>query len=349
MILGPITRLTNRVIRRISRDVMYLAAERSVIHVSGPRRVVLKDDEVGAVVLGCDASFFLPRMLEHHFDLGIRCCVYLDNGSKDDSIKIAASYPNVTVLRTRRKLPHLTHENLLRRIASSRVISGGWRLIVDVDELFDYPRSAVISLTDMLRYLNAHQMTGVVAQMLDMVPDGPVSKAAIKDFSIAIRDLDRYSLTAVRKFPYQEGIYRHYYLSLNKLSDPGVETFSGGIRNELFGENCALSKHPLVKPGRNIKVAVHPHISTGLYVADFTCLLRHYKFAGDFVDREKDRVEANHGGGEAKQRWSKLQEGFGFNFSVPDMFRYAGPEELLHQGFLFMGELSNKELFSNAS
>lgn len=338
-------KILDRVANRVRRDLNYWTAEFSVVHVAGPRQTKLGDDEIGAVIYGCDTAFYLREVLDHHFSIGIRCCTYLDNGSQDNSISIAASYPNVTVLRTRKKLLHTAYENVLRRIAATRAMSGGWRLIIDADELFDYPHSDTCSLKDITQYLNANGMTGVVAQMLEMVPNGAVPKEAQNNFSAAIDCLDNYSITAARQMPYHEGINQHFYLSLNSLSDDGVKMYSGGIRNELFGEHCALSKHPLIRPGQGVVMSVQPHISTGLHVADFTCLLRHYKFAGDFVARERDRASANHAGGEARLRWRKLQGEKNFDFTVPEMFRFEDTNQLVDQRFLYIGPKAEKDLF----
>ena len=340
--------LPTRLINRARRDLVYFKALSSIRHVSGPRRVDLAEDQVGAVVLGQDAAFYLPEMLAHHFRLGVRHCVYLDNGSSDNSIEIAASFPDVTVLHTRSPMALSVYENVLRRIAATRVMSGGWRLIVDCDELFDFPGSDTIRLQDMIRYLNAQGMSGVVVQMLDMIPDGEVSAAAMSDFGAAIREMDRYSLSHITEVPYFDGMRRHYYLSLNTVSDTGVTFLSGGVRNQLFSENCVLSKHALVKPQKGVKMSLNPHVSTGLTVADFTCVLQHYKFAGDFMAREEKRAQAGHAGGEAALRWNTLKGRRRFDFRVPAMSRYAGPDRLLEQGFLYAGPGARKALFAPA-
>jgi hypothetical protein len=347
-VMSLLAGMPKRLTGRARRDLTHLKALSSIRHVSGPRRVELAEDQVGAVVLGQDAAFHLPEMLAHHFRLGVRHCVYLDNGSKDNSIETAASFPDVTVLQTRSRMTHSVYQNVLRRIAATRVMSGGWRLIVDCDELFDFPGAGTLTLQDMIRYLNAHDMSGVVVQMLEMIPDGEVPAAAMSDFGAAIREMDRYSLSHITEVPYFDGMKRHYYLSLNTLSDTGVKFLSGGVRNQLFSEECVLSKHALVKPQKGVTLSLTPHLSTGLRIADVTCVLRHYKFAGDFVSREEERAQRGHAGGEAALRWRRLKGQRGFDFSVPGMCRYAGPDRLLEQGFLYAGQGARKELFAPA-
>jgi hypothetical protein len=284
-------------------------------------------------------------MIPYHLDLGVKCCVYLDNGSIDDSLDIARSFPEVTALTTARKLSHSTYENLLRRIAATKTVMGGWRLIVDCDELFDYPGSDWVSLVELLRYLNSRGYTGVVAQMLEMIPPGELSPAAEEDFQSAIEEMNYYSLKRVSTFPYRDGMNSHFYLRYNSISDDGVTILSGGVRKELFGEDCVLSKHALVKPTAGATISVHPHISTGLRIADFTCLLRHYKFAGDFIGREAERFAAGHAGGESELRWSKLRGRRNFDFSVPEMQEFVGVQPLVEQGFLYVGQEARKRIY----
>ncbi len=52
--------------------------------------------------------------------------------------------------------------------------SGRWCLYVDIDELFDYPYSEVVSLDSFLRYLTSKSYTAVMAHMLDMFPEALV-------------------------------------------------------------------------------------------------------------------------------------------------------------------------------
>ncbi|WP_372922053.1 hypothetical protein [Roseovarius sp.] len=42
-------------------------------------------------------------------------------------------------------------------------------------------------------------------------------------------------------------------------------------------------------------MSLTPHLSTGLGIADVTRVLRHYRFAGDVVSREKEREQSGQG------------------------------------------------------
>ena len=60
----------------------------------------------------------------------------------------------------------------------------------------------------------------------------------------------------------------------------------GGVRGKIFGENCCLTKHPLVFNGPGVTPAPHPHLSMGVTCADITGVIKHYKFAGDTAARD---------------------------------------------------------------
>ncbi len=66
-----------------------------------------------------------------------------------------------------------------------------------------------------------------------------------------------------------------------------VKFYFGGMRNEVFGEDCCLTTHRLVKNSPEVVLYSHPHCSGSVRCADFTALIKHYKFCGDYLAREK--------------------------------------------------------------
>lgn len=94
----------------------------------------------------------------------------LNNGSTDDSVERALRYDRVTVLRC--ELPYRWFRTAMRRYLVETYGDGGWALLVDVDELWDYPLSDRPAVRGFLRYLNAHSFTAAAAQMLDLFRQG---------------------------------------------------------------------------------------------------------------------------------------------------------------------------------
>src|SRR3712207_2152206 len=146
----------------------------SIEHLHGPEEVSYGEDELVVVCLVRDGRPYLKSFVEHYFSLGAKHIVFLDNDSTDGTVETLKNYDNVTVLWT--KLLYKGHKFAFKRYLINRFgKKERWCLYADIDELFDYPYSDVISLSSLLGYLNANSYTAVAAQMLDMFPEEPLS------------------------------------------------------------------------------------------------------------------------------------------------------------------------------
>jgi glycosyltransferase involved in cell wall biosynthesis len=314
------------------------AVKRSFTHVSGPMRFDLGDDEVSLICVGRDTAFYLQSFFDWHRNMGVRKFVYVDNGSSDDSVEIASRQPDTIVVRCSASFKDF--EGLIRLNATQMFVRGGWRLVVDADELFDYPGSQNLSIEALLKELNALGATAVVSQMLDMIPNGGLENIRNETYEAAIASCNYYDITDIETYDYFSGdIKFKWLLRQNKLSNPNIKFYFGGIRRTLFGEDCCLSKHPLFKPGAGVLVLPNPHVSTGLICADFTALLRHYKFTGDFVARER-RLLADQrvAHGETALRMKALKNKPDMQFVQPTSMRFTTTEALIDQGFLTVSD-----------
>jgi hypothetical protein len=121
------------------------------------------------------------------------------------------------------------------------------------------------------------------------------------------------------------------------MEEPHI--FYGGIRARVFGENCCLTKHPMVRVSNKLGLAPHPHCSTNLYCADISLLIRHYKFAGDFIERTRASVAAGtwkHG--EDVRRLAQLDNMESIVLDTPFARRLEGPQQLYDEGFLITSD-----------
>jgi hypothetical protein len=156
----------------------------NVQHLHGPEEVSYGEDELMVVCLVRDGRPYIKSFVEHYRSLGVRHIAFLDNASEDGTVEALREYDNVTVLRT--ELPYKapggtvgnswTREVLFKQYLVSRF--GGqnrWCLCADIDELFDYPYSDLVSLGAFLRYLRSRSYTALATQMLDMFPEEPLS------------------------------------------------------------------------------------------------------------------------------------------------------------------------------
>ena len=152
------------------------AIHNSIEHLHGPDRVDLRNDELIVLTQMRNSRLYVKTFMEHYRALGAKHIVFLDNGSTDGTVEALKEYDNVTVLRT--TLPYRTHNVAMKQYLIERFGRRRWSLLVDIDELFDYPFSDVVGLKALLRYLNENRYTAVVAHMLDMFPEEPISRDA---------------------------------------------------------------------------------------------------------------------------------------------------------------------------
>src|SRR5215204_7607443 len=222
----------------------------SIEHLYGPEDVPYEEDELVLVCLVRNGRPYVKSFVEHYTSLGIKHLFFLDNGSTDGTIEALKGYDNVTVLRT--GLPFKRYETSVRQYLVERFgKKGRWCLYADIDELFDYPYSEVVGLSSLLGYLNANSYTAVVAQMLDMFPEEPLSGSrASNPLDEPLKERHRfYDISNIRR----ENIKELPRLRNNTLESDDIEFFSGGIRSTLFRSTSLLTKFPLVFSDGRIK------------------------------------------------------------------------------------------------
>lgn len=312
--------------------------------IAGPNRFYLEDTEAVGVCVGQNTEFYLPFFFEWHETLGIQKFIYFDNASTDNSIEVAKRYPNVIVVSC--TAPFRTHQEYIRYYSITKFVQGGWRLVIDSDELFDYPGSDHVPLQELLNWLNASGKTGVVAHMLDMIPDGGLAEIDNTSYASAIKSCPLYDISEIEKKDYyDEKIWFSYFLKQNKINSDNINFYFNGIRKTLFNENCCLSKHPLFRIPDGYTQPPHPHVVPGLICADFTALLRHYKFTGQFVERERSRLARRAvAHNETQMRIQSLDRDPDMIFRQPTSKPYTSPEDLLRKGFLFASASARAQL-----
>ena len=263
--------------------------------VHGPGEVACDPNEVIVLVVVRDGRPYVGSFVEHYRSLGAKHLVFLDNGSTDGTVEALCGYDDVTVFRT--TLPFKRYGLSMRKYLVERFGRGHWTLNVDVDELFAYPYSDVVGLRALLGYLNENSYTAVVASVLDMFPEEPLSDVVAGEDE-PLRELHRfYDLSEV---------YEEAYGSVgdvgNVLANPDVPILRGGIRRALFGMNSLLIKHPLIFLDGSLKpVDLSEHWVGDARLADFTGVLLHYKLLNGLYAAVRREVESRN----YPNRWGK--------------------------------------------
>ncbi len=254
---------------------------RDIRHLCGKNVFDLEKNEAAVVCYVKNGIEYLDSFINHYSNMGFKHMVFIDSYSTDGTLEALQNRDNVTVYLN--SLPHKHYESEIRRTVIENLFRGSWCLCVDIDELFDYPCSDKVSLSQFLDYMNLYNYTAVAGYMLDMFS----KDAGASDESENLTEKYRfYDITEIQK----DGYYRHNpnLCNYNILSDKSFKYYYGGVRWKYFGREASkyiLIKHPLVFVDRKIEPVTDPHFCNKAYVADVNCLLKHYKFIGTFKDR----------------------------------------------------------------
>jgi hypothetical protein len=333
MIYNVLSKLGAKIIHIGKRFHARLRLRIATKHLSGPRRISLGADDVVLVCMLKNGSYYLDGLLEHHRALGIKNFLFIDNGSEDDTRERLAALPDVTTVSN--PLPVAKFETIMRSQIAKRLVKGGWFLFVDNDELFEFINGSGRNIQDYTKYCSDFGYDAVVGQCLDLFSLRPLSESRNWSYKQSILEFQWCSLNCIESQDYHDKtIGYEWFLKFNKISNPDIKIKFGGIRQELFGEDCGLSNHRLVKNARHIKLYSHPHCSSNIHCADFTLLLRHYKFAGEYFVRERRQLDDkiwDHD--EGKSRLAVIGD-LSFSFSGKEIQRFVSAGDLVDQGFM---------------
>jgi hypothetical protein len=264
--------------------------------VHGPAEVPYGMDEVVVLAVVRDGRAYVKSFVEHYRSLGAKHLIFLDNGSTDGTVEALSGYEDVTVLYT--TLPFKRYGLSMRKYLVERFGRGRWTLNVDIDELFAYPYSDVVGIGALLGYLNDNSYTAVVASVLDMFPEEPLSHVVVGDEDEPLKELHRfYDLSDLL-----EEAYESVGDVGNVLANPDVPILRGGTRHTLFGMNSLLIKHPLIFLDGKLKpMDLSEHWVGDARIADFTGVLLHYKLLNRLYDAVRREVESRN----YPNRWGK--------------------------------------------
>src|SRR5215211_5550491 len=321
------------VLERAQKWILHFNTE----HVHGPEEVPYAEDELVVVCPVRDGRPYVKSFVEHYLSMGVKHLFFLDNGSTDGTVEAIKEYENVTVLRT--TLPYNRYKGSIKQYLIERFGRGRWCLCVDIDELFDYPYSDVVEIGSLLRYLNERSYTAVVAQMLDMFPEEPLSgSGAGNPLDEPLKERHRfYDISNIRR----KSMRGHPLFRNNTLESKEIEGLRYGIRRSLFGFRANLTKFPLVfSDGRVNPFDGSTHWVDNARIADFTCVLFHYKFLDAHLREQAARaVQEGSRRGQNYKKYLQVLEGTPILRIKQDTSKeIEGVNDLLENGFLIVSE-----------
>jgi glycosyltransferase involved in cell wall biosynthesis len=260
----------------------------NVEHLHGPSEVDYGLDELVVLVLLRNGRPYVKPFVEHYFALGAKHIVFLDNGSTDGTVEALKAYDdqNITVLRS--GLPFKKYNIAMKQYLVERFGRGRWTLSTDMDELFEYPYSDVVSLKALLGYLNEHSYTAVVTYMLDMFPETLLPAEGPEAEYEDLKELYRfYDISDVRTRDYNEGGDIG-----NVVSNGQIEILQGGVIERIFKTSPLLTKHPLVFMDDQLRPHdLSDHWAGNARIADFTAVFLHYKLSANLYELVRREIE----------------------------------------------------------
>jgi hypothetical protein len=268
-----------------------------VKHICGPSSVDLADDEAVVSCVVKNGEYYIEEFIRHYTLLGARHIFLLDNLSTDRTVALAARHQNVTIWQS--SISVGSHQGLLQRFLLRGMKTRGWCIHADIDELFDFPCSARLSLRQFLAYLNSCDYTAVLTQMLDMFADEPLSYLYETKTEPLGETYRYYDVSDLLRIPYQDARVARTYGANNSLGYKQTDLLYGGIRKDLYGTewfiNCLLTKHCLFRLNSGLDLFRHVHFVDNARLADVSCLMRHYKLVSNVLQTARQNRANLHG------------------------------------------------------
>lgn len=330
--------ILRRVIARIKERRRRARFARAVTHLHGPTAPEIARDEVLAIVLVRNGSYYMDAFFEYYRALGIKHFAFIDNGSTDDTIARLRAEPGVMIDQC--ALPLAGYEDLLRQYPAETYGKDRWCFYIDMDEVFDFEGREEIGLSGLIRYLEGQGATAMVSQMLEMFPKAPLNAMADLSYQNALSEFVYFDISTIDRYDYHSAdIPFSALLTGNRVPDPAIQFYFGGVRGKVFGEACCLTKHPLVFNAPDVTPAPHPHLSQGVRCGDITGVVKHYKFAGNTVARDAASLASGDlAHGEDAARAAVLSEAPDVTLFSLEARRWNRVPLLVRAGFLVSSE-----------
>ncbi len=276
----------------------------------------------------------LPAMLDHHRRLGVDAFFVVDNDSTDGSVDFLLAQPDVHVWTATGSFSDARYGTdwLLELMAEHR--SGGWRLVIDADELFVYLGYEHTPIGELCRRLDAEGADALLAVMVDLYGDRPVTETSYEagDDPLAVCPwFDRAPWSVTR-----DEFAGH-------RSHP---SFFGGMRQRVFGAPAGvdadtyftLNKVPLFRGGPGLVPSPNFHWLDGARVSGGRAALLHWKYTAGFAaDVRGEATRGEHW--DAASQYRRYAVGFdgapGLSLYDPSRsVRFVDSEQLGRLGIL---------------
>jgi hypothetical protein len=267
----------------------------------------------------------LPRFFEYYRALGVKEFVIVDNNSTDGTKEYLSAREDVLLYSTQ---AHFVGKERWVNLLLRRHGLGRWCLVVDADELIDYPSSDSVRLPDLCRYFEGTGSNAVHAILLDLYPETSPAEVAYEagaDYFDKKWYFD--PIESLSKAP------RHFYLG------SGLDyRFMGGMRARMFGVSPCCSKFPLIRYEQGMFLTDGQHYLEGGRFSELRAVLYHFKYLQDFahhVREESRRGQYLWAAHEYKAYAATMEEGeHALQFRNSESILLKGARQLEECGFV---------------
>lgn len=242
-------------------------------------------NEVRLFATARNESLRLPYFLKYYFEMGVDRIFFIDNGSTDNTVEIALSYPNVHVFKITESFKKQWYwvEYLLNIYGKNR-----WCMVVDIDELFTYPYAEVVPFRALIKYLEQNKYDAIQSFLLDIYSKKPVIESGYDP-----------NANPVECCPcFDKDFYKARVSSFDKKNWEKFDAtvFLGGMRERVFSKvmdfnwRFYLTKISLFKNTGKIYLTGGMHTINNANLADISGVVFHTKYMQDFIS--KAQIEA---------------------------------------------------------
>jgi glycosyltransferase involved in cell wall biosynthesis len=320
--------------------------------------------EIYAFMLLRNEIAALPFLFTYYRNMGVKRFFMIDDHSEDGTREYLLAQPDAHVFTPSNPFGQANSGNNWLNLLLDRFGTGHWTLVVDADELLIYPHCEKIKLPDLCAYMDREGGTALFAFLLDMYPDGDLSKA------VCVPDRPFYDICsffdsdyAFRRIPpiIQDGAT--LFPSERVVGGPRLRKFYAWQRRSDFFSKAlfkiavtifqnirfwkgdkphyapALIKAPLVKWRAGCK-RVSSHIVAedlpGKTLAVSGALL-HFKFFAGFHNKAMREVSRgqHYGGGQEYRRYlAYIKKHQDISFMYVGSRRYINSDTVLAEGLI---------------
>ncbi|MCL5776856.1 glycosyltransferase family 2 protein [Limibaculum sp. FT325] len=209
--------------------------------------------EITLIAVARDEELRLEYFFNYYKKIGVSRFVILDHQSKDKSAKIIDAEANATRISVR---GNFAYKRAWVQAAAETVGLNCWCLFVDIDEFIVWPRMEIVSLNDLIKFLEKSNYDAMVCRMIDMYPKEQVTGVC-------------------------------YSRAQNPIEIAPYFDISGDTRSRSFNVSPIMYKTPLIQFRKGMRIWRGQHYVHNSKRASVSGALLHFKFLNDFPQKNR--------------------------------------------------------------